>query len=91
MTVEIDRERERKREREREREKEKERERKRERKRERLACILVLTTSMGVFPKTLAAPANPPENIVLKLPMSWVCRRGGRKERRKEAKRREGE
>jgi len=33
-------------------------------------CIRVFTTSMGVFPNTLAAPAMPPIQNVLMLPIS---------------------
>ena len=33
-------------------------------------CILVLITSIGVLPKTLAAPATPPHSMVLRAPMS---------------------
>ena len=35
-------------------------------------CILVLTTSTGVFPKTLAAPATPPMQNVFIEPMSTL-------------------
>ena len=35
-------------------------------------CILVLMTSTGVFPKTLAAPATPPIIKVLTIPISFV-------------------
>ena len=41
-------------------------------------CILVLTTSMGVLPNTLAAPATPPlqnvQNDPMSLELSPPCR-----------------